>query len=319
MNLRRVCFLAFALTAFVAITFGQGFPVGDNPAPTITSVLPTSAMRLQTLNVVIQGTNFVSSVTIVDFGAYITVNSVVINSSTELIANITVGSSVSLGARNVAVFNALPGGGVAVLTNGFLVGINPNLVPALISLSPNTARRLDRLDLTFSGTNFISGVTSIDLGPEIVINSVTVESSTRVIANVTVSATAALGLRNVYVTNAPPGGGSAELVGAFTVTNAPEVSVSGPAGVPTAFGLEQNYPNPFNPSTTIRYGLPQNSFVKLAVYNMLGEQVAVLQNGEQEAGYHEVEFNGEGLSSGVYFYRMQSGVYVETKKLILTR
>jgi hypothetical protein len=90
-------------------------------------------------------------------------------------------------------------------------------------------------------------------------------------------------------------------------------------GIPQEFRLEQNYPNPFNPSTTIRYGLPVRSHVRVAVFNTLGQQVAVLQNGEQEAGYHEVKFDGSKLASGVYLYRMQAGSYVETKKLLLVR
>jgi hypothetical protein len=88
---------------------------------------------------------------------------------------------------------------------------------------------------------------------------------------------------------------------------------------PSRYALAQNYPNPFNPSTTIRYGLPNRAHVTLSVYNTLGQVVAILQNGEQEAGYHEVNFDGRGLSSGVYFYRMQTGSYVESKKLVLTK
>jgi hypothetical protein len=317
MNLRRLFVLAFVLTAFVAITFGQGIPVGDNPVPTITLIQPSSALRAQTLDVLIQGTSFVSGVTMVDFGVNITVNSVVINSSTRLIANISVDSTATLGPRAVAVANPSPGGGIAVLTNGFVVGTNP--VPTLSSVSPSTARRLDRLDVSFRGTNFIPGVTIVDLGPEILINTVTVDSWTGLTANVTVSATAALGARTVYIGNPPPGGGYADLAAGFTVTNAPQVSVSEPAGLPAVFTLQQNYPNPFNPSTIIRYGLPRNAFVKLVVYNTLGEQVALLLNEDQEAGYHEVKFDAAGLSSGVYFYRMQSGAYVGTKKLILTK
>ena len=89
--------------------------------------------------------------------------------------------------------------------------------------------------------------------------------------------------------------------------------------LPLRAGLYQNYPNPFNPSTTIRYGLPQRLPVTLTIFNTLGQQVALLQNGEQEAGYHEVLFEGSGLSSGVYFYRIEAGSFVETRKLLLLR
>jgi len=83
--------------------------------------------------------------------------------------------------------------------------------------------------------------------------------------------------------------------------------------------LFQNFPNPFNPSTTIRYGLPYRSHVTLTIFSILGQQVAQLVNGEQEAGYHEVKFDGSKLASGVYLYRIQAGNFVETRKLLLVR
>jgi hypothetical protein len=83
--------------------------------------------------------------------------------------------------------------------------------------------------------------------------------------------------------------------------------------------LSQNYPNPFNPSTTIRYGLPNKSAVQLTLFNSLGQQLATLVNGEAEAGYHEVRFGGLGVSSGVYFYRLQAGDFVATKPLLLLK
>jgi hypothetical protein len=97
------------------------------------------------------------------------------------------------------------------------------------------------------------------------------------------------------------------------------VSVPDKVALPRAFQLNQNYPNPFNPSTTIRYGLPGRSYLTLTVFNTLGQQVVVLQNGEQEAGYHEVKFDGSRLSGGVYFYRLQAGSFVQTCKLLLVR
>jgi len=89
--------------------------------------------------------------------------------------------------------------------------------------------------------------------------------------------------------------------------------------VPTVFHLDQNYPNPFNPSTTIKYELPQSSVVRLSVYDMLGREVSVLVNESKDAGVHEVRFDGSGLASGFYLYRLQAGNYVGTKKLLLLR
>jgi hypothetical protein len=83
--------------------------------------------------------------------------------------------------------------------------------------------------------------------------------------------------------------------------------------------LDQNYPNPFNPTTTIQYSMPRRAAVTLIVYNTLGQQVAVLVNGSEGAGYHEVKFDGSGLASGVYFYRLQAGNFVQTKELLLLR
>jgi hypothetical protein len=89
--------------------------------------------------------------------------------------------------------------------------------------------------------------------------------------------------------------------------------------VPTEFFLSQNYPNPFNPTTVIRYGLPERSQVKLELFNLLGQSVAVLVNIEQEAGYHSALLESRGLASGLYFYRLKAGDFVETRKLIILR
>jgi hypothetical protein len=88
---------------------------------------------------------------------------------------------------------------------------------------------------------------------------------------------------------------------------------------PQVFSLAQNYPNPFNPSTTIRYALPNRAHVTLTVFSTLGQQVATLVNENQEAGYHDVRFDGSGLASGVYFYRIQAGDFVQTKRLLILR
>ena len=90
--------------------------------------------------------------------------------------------------------------------------------------------------------------------------------------------------------------------------------------LPTEYKLYQNYPNPFNPTTTIRFAIPENDNVELNVYNVLGELVSqLIKNKEYEAGYHEVEFYAERLSSGIYIYRLQTSSFVETKKMLLLR
>ena len=89
--------------------------------------------------------------------------------------------------------------------------------------------------------------------------------------------------------------------------------------LPSAFSLDQNYPNPFNPTTTIRYALPSRAHVSLTVYNTLGQQVASLVDAEQEPGEHSVRFDGSGLASGVYFYRLQAASFVQAKKLLILR
>jgi hypothetical protein len=103
------------------------------------------------------------------------------------------------------------------------------------------------------------------------------------------------------------------------VVNAVKEDVNLFRTIPSQFVLDQNYPNPFNPLTTIRYGLLHQSHVTLTVYNTLGQQVSVLQNGEQDAGYHEVKFDGKDLASGVYFYRIQAGSFVQTRTLLLLK
>lgn len=85
------------------------------------------------------------------------------------------------------------------------------------------------------------------------------------------------------------------------------------------FELNQNYPNPFNPSTVISYQLPVSGDVTLKVYDVLGREVATLIDEYREAGYHEVEFNSAGLASGIYYYQLNTGSFIKTKKMVLLR
>lgn len=86
-----------------------------------------------------------------------------------------------------------------------------------------------------------------------------------------------------------------------------------------SYTLEQNYPNPFNPTTKISYQIPENSFITIKVYNVLGGELATLVQDEKLSGKYEVEFDAAKLPSGIYFYRLQAGAFVETKKMVLVR
>ncbi len=128
-----------------------------------------------------------------------------------------------------------------------------------------------------------------------------------------------------------------DLDGAVHYSEPVQVSVTTDVGetLPDAFALEQNFPNPFNPSTIIQYsvggnghetqgtenggGRVESGVVRLVVYDLLGQQVAVLVNERHTPGRHQVTFDGSGLSSGVYLYRLQAGGFVETKQLLLVR
>ena len=87
--------------------------------------------------------------------------------------------------------------------------------------------------------------------------------------------------------------------------------------VPSHFSLSQNYPNPFNPETVIRFTLPVAGYTKGVVYDVLGKEVTTLLNGDMSAGNHEVRFNANDLSSGVYFFRLESGNFSSAIKMVV--
>lgn len=89
--------------------------------------------------------------------------------------------------------------------------------------------------------------------------------------------------------------------------------------IPTEYVLSQNFPNPFNPTTKIEYNVPELSFVILKVYDVLGNEIGTLVNEEKPIGRYKIEFNATTLPSGIYFYRLQAGNFIETKKMILLR
>ncbi len=116
-----------------------------------------------------------------------------------------------------------------------------------------------------------------------------------------------------------PEGGTKNII--IIKTGANPVGVRDELEIPLVYKLEQNYPNPFNPTTVIRYHLPSEGFTTLKIYNVLGNKVATLVSDFKTVGTHTVTLDGiaSGLSSGVYYYRIQSGAYSEVKKMMLLK
>ncbi|MBE0539290.1 MAG: T9SS type A sorting domain-containing protein [Ignavibacterium sp.] len=104
----------------------------------------------------------------------------------------------------------------------------------------------------------------------------------------------------------------------FTATTVP-TSVDNENTVVDNYYLQQNYPNPFNPSTKINYGLRKSGNVEITVYNVLGNKVATLVNGYKSAGNHSIDFNAANIASGIYFYKIITSDFVQTKKMILEK
>ena len=89
--------------------------------------------------------------------------------------------------------------------------------------------------------------------------------------------------------------------------------------IPTEYSISQNYPNPFNPTTKIKFGLPKAGFTRITVYDLLGRDIMTLINNELKAGYHEINIDAHNLPSGIYLYKIQSGDFTKTKKMILMK
>jgi hypothetical protein len=89
--------------------------------------------------------------------------------------------------------------------------------------------------------------------------------------------------------------------------------------IPSSYKLFQNYPNPFNPATKIRFDIPEYSFVKITVYDALGKEIAKPVYRVLNPGSYETEFNGNDLTTGIYFYKIEAGDFTETKKLVLIK
>jgi len=126
------------------------------------------------------------------------------------------------------------------------------------------------------------------------------------------------GTQTLYATGLPSTGSGWNFAPdkIITITSATGVEET---SVPVQYSLEQNYPNPFNPVTIISYSIPEESFVSLKIYDLKGREMKSLVDEVKSAGIYKIAFDASGLSSGVYFYRIDAGKYTQTKKFVLLK
>ncbi len=215
-----------------------------------------------------------------------------------------------------ATFNGLSGYPVTFTANA----IAGNPAPSLTGISISRAGRGSQINVMLTGANFVQGVSTVSFGSSITVNSQSVVSANQIVANISISSVASVGTRDVSVTNAAPGGGTALLANAFTIDTSVPTGVDGsPGGVPGDYVLCDAYPNPFNPSTRIVFSIPKRTQVKLNILDVLGREVALLVDDERAAGIYEVRCDAGSLPSGMYFYRLQAGEFLDTKRMILLK
>ncbi|MGE5497621.1 MAG: T9SS type A sorting domain-containing protein, partial [Syntrophothermus sp.] len=124
---------------------------------------------------------------------------------------------------------------------------------------------------------------------------------------------------NVHTQKYPAGEIRGQVLPVLLLISQPVTSVDNKKAFPEKYTLEQNYPNPFNPVTTISYTIPKAGRVTIKVFNLLGQETALLVNENQNAGNYKVSFDGSRLPSGTYFYRMEAGDVLLTKKLMILK
>lgn len=231
-------------------------------------------------------------------------------------------------ASNSAAPNSAIGWGIinayqAVLYHGMVISSDPevsltqdsNFSVSLFIVSPSVVKKDSiRLYYTYdNGANF----TMLPMSPGQMVDSSTNSGKYSAVIP-KLSGTPKFYVRAVDASNiarTSPYTAPAELYDAKTGTT----GVPQPNPVPSAYALNQNFPNPFNPATIISFDVPRKGFVTLKIYDVLGKEIATLVNEEFSFGRRSVQFNANGLASGVYFYRLQSGDFIQTKRMMLLK
>lgn len=238
---------------------------------------------------------------------------------------------------NGGFYTAPPGGGTAVafVTYNLSVGSNDEwlVTPQIMNVQPGdslyfwlqkngyTNAYLDNMDIKISTTTNAQGSFTVTVANLVFPANTTDTNWTRRGYNigslVSPGANIYIAFREHVVDNLNDGAAfSLDLV---QVTGNPVGINNNGNEIPKSYNLEQNYPNPFNPTTNIKFALPKSGNVKLAVYDILGNEVSVLIDGYKQAGNYTADFDASKLSSGVYFYKLVSADFVSTKKMMLIK
>ena len=190
--------------------------------------------------------------------------------------------------------------------------------PKVVATTPDVAFRGREAKIVMSGDVYSATLELVGvMARDVIVEGM--EYEWRSADNVTKIAIAtAEPVTNAAVTVVLESGQSLELFGYVNGTSFATRTEKVPV-IPTEFTLAQNYPNPFNPVTSIDFGLPENSEVTITVYNVLGQVVTDLVNGEMDAGYHKVVWDASNMASGVYFYRIAAGDFTTTKRMVLMK
>lgn len=273
----------------------------NRPSPELTAITPANGQRLETLDLVLTGSNFEDEVTSVDLGDGITIDAITVSTPESITVRVTIGANAELGARQASVTNPPPGGGTAILADGFTVRAeHPS--PAVTAVSPASGQREETLDIVLGGTGFLDGVTTVSFGPGIAVDDIEVASPSSLSATIRIAAAAALGARDVSVSNPAPGGGTASLAGGFTVEAAnplPTVTGVSPAAGQRQATLDVALTGSgfMDGATAVTFG-PGVSVNDITVHGATTLTVAIVIAADAELGARDVTVTNPGPGGG---------------------
>jgi hypothetical protein len=285
-----------------------------HPSPQLASISSSAAYRGETVNIIVTGENFISGCTGLNVGTDIVIDTLIVHSSDSLFATISINASATPGSRTITVINGPPGGGASgALTftilnhapgafhllepaNNDTVVLRGTPVPVVFSWNPSA-------DLDINDTlTYILHLSGSPAGDSVTVKGDTIISLAGLMSVLSPHTTYTW---SVSVTDGYDTVAAADTFMFRTSDNVVTSVSDNKNQIPKEYALHQNYPNPFNPLTRIQFDLPRQSLVTLTVYNLLGQQIVKLIEGElMNAGVQEIGLDGSNIGSGIYFYRL---------------